>query len=68
MFLLFGKTGLYEWFEKWVDKPVRNRGEDYMEFKDKLTAHLMVSPKYSSMHTTSMLTFEATLTLINYYS
>jgi phytoene dehydrogenase-like protein len=33
--------GLYEWFEKWADKPVRNRGEDYMEFKDKLTKHLM---------------------------
>lgn len=25
--------GLYEWFEKWADKPVRNRGEDYLEFK-----------------------------------
>jgi hypothetical protein len=23
--------GLYEWFEKWADKPVRNRGEDYLE-------------------------------------
>ncbi|KAL7548451.1 hypothetical protein ACHAWF_011744 [Thalassiosira exigua] len=33
--------GLYEWFEKWADKPVRNRGEDYLEFKDKLTRHLM---------------------------
>jgi len=33
--------GLYEWFEKWADKPVRNRGEDYLEFKDKLTKHLM---------------------------
>lgn len=33
--------GLYEWFEKWADKPVRNRGEDYLEFKDKLTSHLM---------------------------
>eukprot|EP00804_Cyclotella_cryptica_P000840 CCRYP_001078-RA/>CCRYP_001078-RA protein AED:0.34 eAED:0.34 QI:0/0.75/0.6/1/1/1/5/140/483 len=33
--------GLYEWFEKWADKPVRNRGEDYMDFKDKLTKHLM---------------------------
>jgi hypothetical protein len=33
--------GLYEWFERWADKPVRNRGEDYMEFKDKLTKHLM---------------------------
>ena len=34
-------AGLYEWFEKWADKPVRNRGEDYLEFKDKLTSHLM---------------------------
>ena len=33
--------GLYEWFEKWADKPVRNRGEDYLEFKDKLTSHLL---------------------------
>lgn len=33
--------GLYEWFEKWSDKPVRNRGEDYLEFKDKLTSHLL---------------------------
>jgi len=33
--------GLYEWFEKWSDKPVRNRGEDYLEFKDQLTRHLM---------------------------
>jgi all-trans-retinol 13,14-reductase len=33
--------GLYEWFEKWADKPVRNRGEDYLEFKDQLTRHLM---------------------------
>lgn len=33
--------GLYEWFEKWADKPVRNRGEDYLEFKDKLTRHLL---------------------------
>ena len=28
-------------FEKWADKPVRNRGEDYLEFKDQLTRHLM---------------------------
>jgi phytoene dehydrogenase-like protein len=33
--------GLYEWFEKWADKPSRNRGADYMEFKNKLTKHLL---------------------------
>jgi len=33
--------GLYEWFEQWSDKPVRNRGEEYLEFKDKLTHHLL---------------------------
>lgn len=38
--------GLYEWFEKWSDKPVRNRGEDYLEFKDKLTHHLMVGTSH----------------------
>ena len=39
--LLYIALGLYEWFEKWSDKPVRNRGEDYLEFKDKLTRHLL---------------------------
>jgi all-trans-retinol 13,14-reductase len=33
--------GLYEWFEKWADKPVRHRGNDYMAFKEKLTKHLL---------------------------
>jgi all-trans-retinol 13,14-reductase len=33
--------GLYEWFEKWADKPNRNRGSDYMIFKEKLTHHLL---------------------------
>jgi all-trans-retinol 13,14-reductase len=33
--------GLYEWFEKWKDKPVRNRGGDYMDFKEKLSKHLL---------------------------
>ena len=33
--------GLYEWFEKWADKPNRNRGADYLEFKDKLAGHLL---------------------------
>lgn len=33
--------GLYEWFEKWADKPVKHRGDDYMAFKNKLTKHLL---------------------------
>jgi all-trans-retinol 13,14-reductase len=33
--------GLYEWFEEWADKPVKNRGSDYMCFKEKLTKHLL---------------------------
>lgn len=33
--------GLYEWFEKWSNTQVKNRGSDYMEFKDKLTKHLL---------------------------
>jgi all-trans-retinol 13,14-reductase len=33
--------GLYEWFEKWADKPSRNRGADYMRFKEQLTNHLL---------------------------
>jgi phytoene dehydrogenase-like protein len=32
---------LYEWFEKWADKPVRNRGGDYDELKEKLTKNLL---------------------------
>lgn len=32
---------LYEWFEKWADKPNRNRGDDYMAFKEKLSNHLL---------------------------
>lgn len=34
-------THIHIRFEKWADKPVRNRGEDYLEFKDQLTSHLM---------------------------
>jgi len=33
--------GLYEWFEKWADKPCKNRGSDYTAFKEKLTRHLL---------------------------
>jgi phytoene dehydrogenase-like protein len=33
--------GLYEWFEKWADKPHKNRGADYLLFKEKLTKHLL---------------------------
>jgi all-trans-retinol 13,14-reductase len=33
--------GLYEWFEKWAGQPVHSRCADYMEFKDKLTKHLL---------------------------
>lgn len=33
--------GLYEWFEKWADTQVHNRGEDYLAFKEKLTKHLL---------------------------
>ena len=41
-FLIFQiSDGLYEWFEEWSDKPVRNRAEDYLVFKDQLTRHLM---------------------------
>ena len=39
--LILISDGLYEWFEQWADKPVRNRGEEYLEFKDQLTRHLM---------------------------
>lgn len=33
--------GLWEWFEKWADKPVHNRGPDYETFKTKLENHLL---------------------------
>mmetsp|Transcript_8993 Transcript_8993/g.12794 ORF Transcript_8993/g.12794 Transcript_8993/m.12794 type:complete len:715 (-) Transcript_8993:40-2184(-) len=33
--------GLYEWFEKWSDKPVMNRGEDYLKLKQKLSSILL---------------------------
>lgn len=33
--------GLYEWFEKWKDKPARNRGDEYKAFKEKLSNHLL---------------------------
>jgi len=33
--------GLYEWFQKWEDKPVKNRGDEYMAFKQDLTKHLL---------------------------
>jgi len=32
---------LYEWFEKWADKPVGDRGKDYDELKDKLCKQLL---------------------------
>jgi all-trans-retinol 13,14-reductase len=33
--------GLWEWFEKWADKPVHNRGSEYEAFKTKLENHLL---------------------------
>ena len=33
--------GLYDWFEKWADKPNRGRGPEYATFKDQLTKHLL---------------------------
>jgi len=30
-----------DWFEKWQDTHVHDRGKDYEEFKDKLTKHLL---------------------------
>jgi len=33
--------GLWEWFEKWADKPLHNRGEDYEKFKSQLQKHLL---------------------------
>jgi all-trans-retinol 13,14-reductase len=33
--------GLWEWFEKWQDLPVKQRGQDYEDFKEKLTKHLL---------------------------
>jgi phytoene dehydrogenase-like protein len=32
---------LYEWFDKWADKPARNRGDDYDELKEKLSKNLL---------------------------
>ena len=33
--------GLWEWFAKWADKPVHNRGEEYEAFKAALGKHLL---------------------------
>jgi all-trans-retinol 13,14-reductase len=33
--------GVYEWFEKWADKPVRERGTEYEALKSKLAYHLL---------------------------
>jgi all-trans-retinol 13,14-reductase len=33
--------GLYEWFEKWADSPQGHRGQDYEDFKAKLSKHLL---------------------------
>lgn len=33
--------GLWEWFEKWADRPVHNRGAEYEAFKSKLESHLL---------------------------
>jgi len=33
--------GLYEYFEKWADEPVKHRGDEYMKVKEKLTKHLL---------------------------
>lgn len=33
--------GLWEWFEKWENTHVHDRGADYEEFKEKLTSHLL---------------------------
>jgi hypothetical protein len=33
--------GLYEWFGKWSDKPVHERGADYKALKSKLAYHLL---------------------------
>lgn len=33
--------GLWEWFQKWADKPVHNRGDDYEIFKEKLASILL---------------------------
>jgi phytoene dehydrogenase-like protein len=32
---------LYRWFEKWADKPVHERGDDYDALKDKLSKQLL---------------------------
>ena len=33
--------GLYEWFERWAQKPVRERGEDYDASKESITTKLL---------------------------
>lgn len=33
--------GLWEWFEKWQDMKVHQRGEDYEQFKAQLSKHLL---------------------------
>ena len=33
--------GLWEWFEKWQNRPVHFRGTDYEEFKNQLSMHLL---------------------------
>jgi all-trans-retinol 13,14-reductase len=33
--------GLWEWFEKWQDNAVHNRGKDYDDFKADLSKHLL---------------------------
>jgi len=33
--------GLWEWFEKWENKPVHHRGEEYDALKESLTKHLL---------------------------
>jgi all-trans-retinol 13,14-reductase len=33
--------GLWEWFAKWENTPVHNRGADYEDFKSKLSKHLL---------------------------
>jgi all-trans-retinol 13,14-reductase len=33
--------GLWEWFAKWAETPVHNRGPEYEEFKNQLAKHLL---------------------------
>lgn len=39
--LSFSSIRLYEWFEKWAGRPVRERGEDYDALKEKLCEQLL---------------------------